>query len=77
MSVIQLPPKPAEPRRSRLALVLSATMIAHLGVLGLGAWLAPPPPRETTRLARVLVGHIDADRGDLQVDGYAMARVRN
>jgi hypothetical protein len=81
MSTASIPQKSTEPRHSRLAIVLAVTLLAHLGFLGLGAWLegdaAPPPARETSRIARVLVGHIDPDRGDLQVDGYAMARVRN
>jgi len=65
------------PKKSRLAIVLAFTFVAHAGALAAGAWLSPPPPKDPTRLARVLVGHFDEDRGDLAIDGYATARLRN
>ena len=75
MTVDVLPAKP--PRRRSLAIAIAATLVLHLGVLGFGALAASrEPPVKEPRIAKVLIGHVDPDRGDFVAEGFANARVR-
>jgi len=75
MPVYKLP-IPSRVRRRPLTVAIIATLSLHFGVLGVAALSKPKVEPPTSRVAKVLVGHVDPDRGDFVAEGYANARVR-
>jgi hypothetical protein len=79
MRMLFLPLKPPAPppTRRRFIAALVFACAAHLGVLAFAAHRTPAAaPAPETRVAAMLLGHIEGDQGDFVADGYVRARIR-
>jgi hypothetical protein len=57
---------------------MCGVVAAHVGVLAVAFSMRAPPPKDTTEVVEVLVGHVDpsqADLGAFEARGLFLARV--
>ncbi len=73
--------KPSEHARRRDAKartiwILAVSLAVHAGVLAAAFVARAAAPAETTRVVRVLAGHVDSETGAFNASGLADARIK-